>query len=72
MISIMQLRNSPKAEIKNGSVTPARKQMHTDQPSAVQCRASLRNSVFMITEIGAQVSEESVPVARAVFFVGDL
>lgn len=58
MISIIQLRNSPKAEIKNENITPARKQMHTDEPGAVQCKASLRNSVFMVTEIGVQVSEE--------------
>jgi len=57
MISIIQPRNSPKAEIKNEIVTPARKQMHTEQPSAVQCRAFLRNSVFMVTEIGDQVSD---------------
>jgi hypothetical protein len=47
---------SPKAEIKNESVTPARKQTHTDEPGAVQCKAFLRNSSSMILEIGAQVS----------------
>jgi hypothetical protein len=46
-----------RAEIKNESVTPARKQTYTDGPSAVQCKAFLRNPVFMITEIGAQVSD---------------
>ena len=50
--------DSPEAEIKNESVTPAIRQTHTEQPCAVQCRAPLRNSVFLITEIGAQVSEE--------------
>ena len=67
MISIIQPRNSPKAEIKNEIVTPARKQMHTEQPSAVQCRASLRNSVFMVTEIGDQVSEEKKVLIRPVW-----
>ena len=67
MISIIQHRNSPKAEIKNEIVTPARKQMHTEQPSAVQCRAFLRNSVFMVTEIGDQVSEEKKVLIRTVW-----
>jgi hypothetical protein len=54
----LQKKGQPKRgqKIKNESVTPARKQTYTDRPSAVQCKASLRNSVFMITEIGAQVS----------------
>ena len=50
--------NSPKAEIKNENVTPALKQTHTDESSAVQCKTFLRNSVSMITEIGVLVSME--------------
>jgi hypothetical protein len=58
MITIIISGNSsPKAEIKNENVTPALKQTHTDESSAVQCKTFLRNSVFMITEIGVQVSD---------------
>ena len=60
---------SPKAEIKNESVTPALKQTHTEKPSAVQCKVFLRNSVSMITEIGAQVSEEFPPPQGAPPFI---
>ena len=56
--------HSPKAEIKNESVTPARKQTHTDEPGAVQCKAFLRNSSSMILEIGAQVSKEPPQAAE--------
>jgi hypothetical protein len=48
--------DSPEAEIKNETVTPAIGQAHTESSSAVQCRTPLRNSVFLITDVGSQVS----------------
>jgi hypothetical protein len=56
--------NSPKAEIKNENVAPARRQTNTNSPSEVQCRARLSNSVFMITEVGVQVSGEKNGLSR--------
>jgi hypothetical protein len=52
--------SSPKAEIKNENVAPARRQTNTNSPSEVQCRTRLSNSVFMSTEVGVQVSKEKM------------
>ena len=55
-IIILWKESSPKAEIKNEANAPALGPMHKDQSSAVQCKTSLRNSVFLSTEIDGQVS----------------